>query len=80
MESKLKIIDHIVKIITTLVISIGISKLSNLETGISTLNQQMATIIERTVNQDKDINDNRSRIERLEDFNLMLTKEGRHGR
>jgi hypothetical protein len=58
-SDRIKYIEVALKIIVVAVISWGMTKLSNMETGINTLNVQMGTIIERSINQDK-------RIDRLE--------------
>ena len=55
----------VLNIIATASMTYGISKLSAMESGISKLNTQMATVIERTVNQ---IDENRADIKRLQDM------------
>lgn len=69
-QDKFKYLDVALKIITTAVVSYGISKLASLETGVNNLNTQMATIIERSANQQTKIKENRNRIERLENLQI----------
>ena len=58
----------VLNIIATASMTYGISKLSAMESGISKLNTQMATVIERTVNQKNNIDENRADIKRLQDM------------
>ena len=54
------------QILTPIIVGFGVTKVSDLEKGISRLNGQMATVIERTVNFNDRIRQNESRIQRLE--------------
>lgn len=75
-EDKLKVLDAALKIIMTAVLSYALREISGMKDGITGLNIKMATILERTINQENDINEVKGRVRRLEDLNFR-SKEGK---